>query len=421
MLRIILAYFANLSIDTTEGPEYNRGMVPVAVGEAQPEGEQAPAGIILRKAFVYRLYPTKKQALALDHQLSEARRLYNAALQERRDAWRNGVSLNYYDQANQLREIRAAGDLGLANYHACQDVLRRVDKAFRAFFRRVKAGQKAGYPRFKARDRFDSFTFPAYGDGARLKEGRLYIQNVGKIKVKLHRPLHGEVKTLTLKQACGKWYAVFSCDLGPAPGLRPGSRAVGIDMGLESFATLSDGRTIPNPRYLDGAARLLAERQRRLSGKVRGSRRRRKARLLVARAHVRVRNQRRDFAHKKARELVRKYDLIAFEDLNISGMVRNHCLAKAISDASWGQFIGILRHKAEEAGVAAIPVDPRGTSQRCSGCGEIVPKDLGDRLHVCPACGLVLHRDLNAARNILALGLSAQGNALRSRLLQLAE
>ena len=371
----------------------------------------------MRKAFLYRLYPTKRQADALDYQLTEARHLYNAALQERRDAWRHGVSLNYYNQANQLKEIRAAGDLSLANFSACQDVLRRVDKAFKSFFRRVKQGGKPGYPRFKDRDRFDSVTFPTYGNGVKLAE-RLYVQGVGKIKIKLHRATTGKIKTVTLKRNCGHWYAVFSCDLGAAPPLPEKAESpVGIDMGLESFATLSDSTVVPNPRYLEKGLDVLAQRQRRLAKKRKGSRRRRKARLLVARTHAHIREQRRDFSHKTALWLVKSYDLIAHEDLNIRGMVRNHSLARGISDAAWGQFIGVLRHKAEEAGVAVFAVNPRNTSQRCSGCGEIVPKDLGGRLHSCPHCGLNLHRDLNAARNILALGLSAQGQALRSRLL----
>jgi len=205
----------------------------------------------LRKNFKYRLYLTEAQSIALDQQLAEACRLYNAALQERRDAYRMaGESINYYDQANQLKEIRAQGDLELANFSCCQDVLRRVDKTFNAFFRRVKAGEKAGYPRFKPVNRYDSITFPSYGDGCKLlANGKLRLQGVGAIKVKLHRQLEGEIKTVTIKREAGKWYAVFSveCEAKPLPA---SDQATGVDVGLAAFATPSDGTEIETPDTL---------------------------------------------------------------------------------------------------------------------------------------------------------------------------
>jgi putative transposase len=208
----------------------------------------------VRKTFKYRLYPSKAQTAALDGQLDEARRLYNGALQERRDAYRTaGTSLTYYDQANQLKEIRAEGGLDLANFSACQDVLRRVDKTYKSFFARVRSGKgKAGFPRFKSRDRFDSYTFPSYGDGVRLLAancgGKLRVQGVGQIKVKLHRAVEGTIKTVTLKREAGRWYACLSVESG-AELLPVTSAAVGIDVGLSTFATLSDGTEIENPRY----------------------------------------------------------------------------------------------------------------------------------------------------------------------------
>src|SRR2546422_7670763 len=202
----------------------------------------------MRKTFKYRLYPTAAQTAALHTQLGEACRLYNAALQERRDAYqRDQLSLTYYDQANQLKDIRTAGDLGLANFSASQDVLRRVDKTFKAFFRRVKADQKAGYPRFKSRRRFDSYTFPSYGDGCRLTGARLYLQGIGHIKVKLHRPVERVIKTVTVKRQCGKWYVCFSIEYAAEP-LPLTETRTGIDVGLAAFATLADGTTIDNPR-----------------------------------------------------------------------------------------------------------------------------------------------------------------------------
>jgi putative transposase len=201
---------------------------------------------VVRKTYKYRLYPTKKQAALLDAQLAEACRLYNAAVQERRDAWKmQKTSLSYYQQAKQLRDIRSCGDLALVNFASCQAVLRRVDKTFQAFFRRVKAGQKAGYPRFKPVTRFHSYTFPIYGNGCKLRENnRLNIQGVGELKVRLHREVGGEIKTVTLTKTCGKWYACFGVIL-PSPDPLPATGNVtGIDVGISSFAVLSDGTAI---------------------------------------------------------------------------------------------------------------------------------------------------------------------------------
>src|SRR5712691_9127541 len=246
----------------------------------------------MRKTYKYRLYPTAAQTAALEGQLGEACRLYNAALQERRDAYqRGGLSLNYYDQANQLKDIRTAGHLGLANFSAAQDVLRRVDRTFKAFFRRVKTGLKAGYPCFKSRRRFDSYTFPSYGDGCRLTGARLYLQGVGHLKVKLHRPVNGDIKTVTVKREAGQWYVCFSVAYS-AQALPERETAVGLDMGVLSFATLSDGTTIGNPRCYQKAQARLRRAQRRMARRKRGSHNRRKAVLLLQKAHAHVRNQR---------------------------------------------------------------------------------------------------------------------------------
>jgi len=363
-----------------------------------------------RRAFKYRLFPSKEQNVAFEHQLSEARSLYNAALQERREAWRmQRIGLNYYDQANQLKEIRDAGYLELANYSACQDVLRRVDKTFKAFFRRVKAGGKAGYPRFKSRDRFDSYSFPAWGDGCHLTDvGRVKVQGVGIIKMKMHRPITGEIKTLTLKREAGKWYACFSV-IVDMPVMIPPLEAIGIDVGLYSFAALSDGELVANPRNLEMGLGELRRCQRKVARRKRGSVGRRKAVRLLQKAHAHIRNQRSDFQHKLSRQLVDAYGFIAVEDLNIRALARS-MLARSVNNASWGSFLAKLAYKAEYAGGQLIRVNPNGTSQVCSRCGCLpdVPKSLADRIHSCPHCGLVIDRDVNAARNILtrALGLS---------------
>jgi putative transposase len=359
----------------------------------------------VKKSYRYRLYPTKRQQAALTAQLAEACTLYNAALQERRDAYRKAhASLNYYDQANQLKAIRAAGHLGLANFSACQDVLRRVDKTFKAFFGRVQRGEKAGYPRFKSRARFDSYSFPSYGDGCKVRNnGKLYCQGIGELKVKWHRPLTGTIKTVTLKREAGRWYVCFSVECAPAP-LPESAESVGLDVGLESFATLSDGTTIANPRYFKTAQARLRRAQRRVARRKKGSHRRRKAVRLLQRAHVHVRNQRRDFHHHVARRLVNRYGLIAVEDLNIKGLARS-MFAKSILDAAWGAFILILLGKAVEAGRLGVKVDAPGTSQRCP-CGAPVPKTLGERWHHCTACSLSVPRDHASALCIEQLGRS---------------
>lgn len=369
----------------------------------------------MRKSYKYRLYPTRKQTAALETQLEEARILYNAALQERRDAYQTaGISLNYYDQANQLKVIRADGSLGLANFSACQDVLRRVDKTFQAFFRRVKVNEKAGYPRFKSRTRFASYTFPSYGDGCRVRENRrLYCQGIGDLKVKWHRPLQGTIKTVTLKREAGRWYVCFSVETDASP-LPTSDEAVGIDVGLESFATLSTGETVPNPRYFQTAQARLRRAQRKVARRKRGSHRRRKAVKALQRAHLHIRNQRRDFHHKITRQLVNRFGLIAVEDLNVNGLA-NGMLAKAVHDVGWSAFLLILDAKAVEAARQVMKVDPRGTSQRCP-CGASVPKTLRDRWHHCAACGLSVPRDHASSLEILRLGRSRQASTQASGL-----
>ncbi len=360
----------------------------------------------MRKTFRYRLYPTKAQAEALTQQLREACTIYNAALQERRDAYKQAdISITYYDQANQLKEIRAEGLTGLANFSCCQDVLRRLDKTFKAFFRRVKSGETPGYPRFKPHQRFDSVTFPSYGDGVRLLDsGKLRVQGVGCVKVKLHRPAEGRIKTVSIKREAGKWYACFNVEVAPTP-LEPSTLDVGIDVGLESFAVLSDGTVIANPRQYRRAQATLRRAQRKVARRKKGGLGRKKAVRALQAAHAHVRNQRLDFQHKLARALVSRFGLITIEDLNIQGLAGS-MLAKSVHDAGWSGFFQKLAYKAESAGRLLVQVDPRGTSQRCSGCGCEVRKELKERWHECPACGLSVSRDLNSAREILRLGRS---------------
>lgn len=365
----------------------------------------------MKKAFVYRLYPNTKQVEKLDYLLYVARWLYNSALDERRHAWRlQRKSLNYYDQANQLKEIREIlPEASVLNCHVEQDMLRRLNKSFQAFYRRIKQGaEKPGFPRFKGKNQFSSITFPVYGDGIKLVDNKLRIQNAGMLKIKLHRELGEQINTVTIKRECGKWYAIFSCEVETQPLPKCGKQ-IGIDVGLNSFAVTSDGVFIDNPRYLREAEAKLRRTQRSVSRKKKGSKSRRKAVRILARNHQSVRRKRKDFQHKVANEIVKTNGFIAVEKLQIKNMVKNKHLSKSICDAGWGQFIGILSYKAEYAGREFIKVPSKNTSQRCSRCGAIVPKSLAVRIHKCPECGLVLDRDYNSALDILRLGRSLGG------------
>ncbi|HVA92626.1 MAG TPA: transposase [Chloroflexota bacterium] len=384
--------------------------------------------MIVRKAFVYRLYPTRAQAAALETVLHRCRELYNAGLEERREAYRmTKVSLGGAAQQAQLPGVKKIRpEYAALDAQLLQDVLQRLDRAFAAFFRRIQNGVgKAGFPRFKSRDRYDSFTFKQ--TGWKLADGRLGLRGIGALKVRWSRPIGGTIKTVTIRRDAEAWFVSFSCVI-EAPDPTPDSslRAVGLDVGIEHFASLSDGTHIANPRHLRAGTATLTRRQQALARKLRGSRRRKKAKLLVAKAHRRIRNQRKDFHHQTARALVRIHGLIAVEAIQIANLVRRPApilgvtaaegtqvslpngaaakagLNKSINDAGWGAFLAILSSKAAEAGCAVIAVNPAGTSQTCSGCGRRCPKDLSVRWHVCPHCGCSLQRDVNAARNILA-------------------
>lgn len=363
----------------------------------------------MRRAFKYRLFTNANQERELDIALESHRRLYNSCLDYRQLAYSlYGASISYADCSRWFKHQRGANPyFARLNFSSAQATMRRLDKGFTAFFRRVKAGDKPGYPRFKGRDHFDSIEFPAYGDGIRLLGSKLRVQHVGTIRVKLHRPIEGTIKTVMLKREAGKWYAVFSCDLGPievAPSTNP---PIGIDVGIESFLTTSDGEHEPNPAYHKSALPELRRRGRAVNRKRKGGKNRRKAARVLARAHARVKNLRREHHHQVALKLVRRYGLIAVESLSIKNMLRNGRLARAISDAGWSGFLLTLKSKAESAGVSIVEVNARGTSQECSGCGRVVRKDLSQRWHSCE-CGCSLHRDENAARNILARGLTAR-------------
>jgi putative transposase len=357
------------------------------------------------RTFVYKLRPTSAQAAILTETVETCRHLYNDALAERKTAYRErGESIGFARQCASLPARKEISPyLPRVYSQVLQDVLHRVDRTFQVFFRRVKAGEQPGSPRFKGKGWYDSFTYPQWGKGVKLENRRLILSKIGPIRLHKDRQLNGTPKTCTIVRKADGWYVSIACEVAPSP-LPLTGKAVGVDVGLESFATLSNGTQIANPRYYRAAERKLKTAQRRLSRRVKGSSRRRKARELLAKAHLKVKRARQDFAHKTARALVNEYDQIAVEKLNIRGMVRNHPLAKSISDAGWGLFLTILIAKAASAGRVVVEVNPAGTSQLCAQCGERVPKRLAVRWHSCPYCGCELHRDHNAALNILKRG-----------------
>ena len=387
-----------------------------------------------RKTFKYKLRPTPGQSAQFVATVRVCRELYNAALQERRDAWRMGhVSVNYYQQKAELPEIRAyREDCAAINAQVLQDVTLRIERTFKAFFRRVQNGEQPGYPRFKGRNRYHSFTYPQVGPHgcAQIDNGFLVLSKIGRVAVRWSRPLEGTPKTITISEEADGWYACIACADVPVQPLSLTGQETGIDVGLKVFLMTAEGAAIENPRHYRKAEKALGCAERRKNRRKQGSKRRRKAVVLLRKKHQKIARARRDFHHKTALALVRQYDTMYFEDVQVANLMKapepktdpekpgqylsngasqKAGLNKSIQDAGWYQFRTILVFKAENAGKRAVAVPPAYTSQECSGCGERVQKSLSVRTHVCPSCGLVLDRDENAARNILRAGQARQG------------
>ncbi|GII14272.1 RNA-guided endonuclease InsQ/TnpB family protein [Planomonospora parontospora] len=386
----------------------------------------------MRRSYKFLLRPTSKQAAALAACLEDHRQLYNAALEHRRTAYRKaGVTIRYGDQSAELKHIRGDDPDGQGrwSFSSQQATLRRLDKAFRAFFDRVKAGRTPGFPRFKGRGRFDTVEWPKDGDGCRWDSQPQHptatfvrLQDIGHVRVNQHRPVRGRVKTISVKREGRRWYVVLSCDDVPAEPLPATGAVAGIDLGVVSLVTTSDGTHVANPRHLAATADRLATAQRDLARKKRGSQRRRKAVARVAALHAKVRRQRLDHAHKAALALVRDYDMIVHEDLRIANMTRSASgtieapgrnvaakagLNRSILDAGWGVFLQVLAYKAESAGRELIAVNPADTSRACARCGHCAKENrVTQAAFVCTACGHEAHADVNAAVNILRAGLA---------------
>lgn len=363
----------------------------------------------MRKTFKYRIFPNRKQRTKLNQTLEICREVYNSTLNLRRNTWeQEGKTLSFYD-TNKLLPIWKVSNPELKNVFSqvLQEVQGRVDLAYKAFFRRIKKGEKPGYPRFRNFGRYDSFTFTQVG--FELKDDRLYLSKIGDIKIKLHRLIEGIIKTLTIrKDSIGNWYACFSCEV-EQKSLLMSTEMVGIDLGLTTFATFSNGETIERQRWIKQDEKDLERVQRKISRLSKGAPERRKAIKTLNHVYTRIKNRRNNFAHQESRKLVNRFGLIVFEDLNIEEMKVNcrKTINKGISDVAWGKMMNFSQYKAAEAGRGFIKVDPKGTTQECSSCGVYVFKDLSIRIHNCSNCGLKISRDLNAALNILARGLAS--------------
>ncbi|SDL42121.1 putative transposase [Nonomuraea maritima] len=386
----------------------------------------------MRRSYKYLLRPTSKQAAALTQCLEDHRQLYNAAMEHRRTAYaKAGASIRYGEQSADLKHIRAddPGGQGRWSFSSQQATLRRLDKAFRAFFDRVRTGRTPGFPRFKGRGWFDTVEWPKDGDGCRWDSqpehpaaSYVRLQGIGHVRVHQHRPVKGRVKTISVKREGSRWYVVLSCDDVPAEPLPATGAVAGVDLGVASLVTTSDGERLANPRHLAATADRLAAAQRDLACKKRGSKRRREAVARVAALYRTVRRQRLDHAHKAALALVRDYDLIVHEDLRIANITRSASgtidapgrnvaakagLNRSILDAGWGVFLTILAHKAESAGRELIAVNPANTSRTCARCGHVAKENrLTQAEFACTACGHAAHADVNAAVNILRAGLA---------------
>jgi len=352
--------------------------------------------------------------------LYSCRRLWNHFLDQKIIAYKDDKkSISCYTQINEIPKL-SSRDESLKEVYSqtLQDVPRRLEKAFQAFFRRCKTGEEPGFPRFKGKDRLNSFTYPQNNGSFKIdeKNGRIYLSKIGHVKIKYHRLAKGKWKTCVVKKSStGKWHVVISTEIEFAK-VKNDRPSVGIDLGLKEFAVLSDGSRIKRERFFKTEEKALAKSQRRLAKQARGTPERKKAKKVVARIHERIADRRSNFTHQNSRMIADKYGTICVENLDISGMMENKTITvngkklsakpthRSINDVAWNQFVNQLSYKAEEAGGLVIQGNPKGTTQKCSACGRVVPKDLGEREHKC-SCGFETGRDFNSSLNILAVGL----------------
>lgn len=352
--------------------------------------------------FRYRIYPSKKQIAKLNQTISDCCFIYNKLLEAKINAYKTDkTNLTQFD----LNRLTKDFDVPIHS-QVRQNISKRINDAFNHFFRRVKEKKgKAGFPRFKNFNRYKSITFPQSGFKF-ISDKRLFVSKIGSVPIILHRTPKGKLKTFTIKRTAKGWFAIFSCSNVPIEKIEVKNNHIGIDVGIESFAVLSDGTQIKNPKLLRKSEKKLSKFQRRLSKKKKGSANRRKARFKVAKLHQRIFNQRQDFLHKTSFTIIKEFKIISVEKLQIKNMVKNHYLAKSIADASWGCFVQMLSYKVEKTGGQLVKVNPKNTSKTCSKCRNIQDMPLSQREFKCLKCGFVCHRDLNSAILIDRAGLA---------------
>ena len=389
----------------------------------------------MRTAYQYRLRPTPSQVATMSEWLNLLRRQYNHRLGERFDWWeQNRCDVNACPLICHLPELKDNPDFfsqkrGLVisktlfpeyqqiHSQVLQNCIERVKKTFDRFLSGDSNGKKSGRPRFKGMGRYHSFTFPQVKQDC-LNGKFITLPSFGKVKLIVHRPIPSgfKIKTATIIQKADGWYVILSLEDSSVPVLSPDlptmDNTIGIDLGLKAFLVDDAGAEVAIPQFYRKAQKRLKRAQRSLSGKKKESNRRRKAVKRVARLHLKVASQRKDFHYKTAKKLINKGKNIGHEALNIKGLAKTR-MSKSVNDAGWGTFLKILEIKAERAGLLAIPVNPNGTTQDCSSCGVKVPKTLADRWHSCPHCGCELDRDHNAAINIKQRAVGHPVQALR--------
>lgn len=370
----------------------------------------------MRKSYLYKAKINRQTEANCNDWLRLCCNLYNLALEQRIKSYeKHGKFLSAFDQQKQLPELKEAfPEFKAVGSQVLQDVIERLDRTFNAFYQRLKEkkGKTAGFPRFRSCRRYDSFTLKQCG--WKLEGRYLRISNVGTFKLFLSRPIEGTIKTVTIKRKCNGWFVSFSCDNVPEERLTANDNAVGIDVGLTDFCTDSTGKKIANPKCLAASQKLLRKKQRSLCRKQKGSNRRNKARILVAKAHDKIVNQRKDFLHKTANEYIHAYGSIYVEKLELQRMIdeakrdKKKWFTRRKPDAPWGMFFDMLSYKAEEAGRQVVKVDPADTSCTCSECDTKIKKSYHFHTFKCPSCGLRIDRDVNAAINILRAGQALQ-------------
>ena len=376
----------------------------------------------MTKTYKYRLYPNKKTKRELNKTLNSCRETYNYILNIKNSKYeKDKTHLSKYDVDKIITQYKKEKEeLKLIHSQILQNVSDRADKAYKNFFRRIKKGDKPGFPRFKGINRYDSFTLPQNNGSFKIIDDKwLQISKIGKIKINLHREIEGKIKSCIIKKTkTHKWYAYFisECDLNILP---TNNKKVGIDVGIKTFAYCSDDNVVKNPRILKHSEKKLKKYQSKFSKQPKRSEKRKKYGKILTKIHEKIKNQRENFLHQESRKIVNKYQIICMEDLTIKSMIKkdktkdnleqykDRLRNKNILDACWDKFINNIIYKAEEAGRTISLVDPRYTSQMCSRCGHLVPKELNDRIHRCDKCGLVMDRDKNSSITILRLGLES--------------